>query len=652
MNRLLTRALVCAATWAVVGCSGSSDGNSDGSSGDPAAVGMLRPASAAELETSIEAALTVPRADPVPTALGTGAAAQPATTNFTGTYTQEASVDELDAVRYNGNHLYVAPQRYMNCCFIAAGTQGAATVPRPKPSIRILATDPANGSAEQVGEIPLDADVSVQGMYVADGSMVALTSRWFYGSYGPFWAESSIWARPGKFGFRVYDVRDPIAPALRFDASIDGVFVESRRVGDTVYIVSRHAPQIPGLVYTVTTAEQGTQNAALLRGVGIDALLPQISIGGVASPLVDWKRCYVASDEKDRGHAVITTITAVPIGNPSAFRSVCYNQDSYGVYVSPTALYISELKPDSPAPRPFTRIHKFALAGLSYEGSAEIPGVVWRGGQADFRMSEHDGDLRVFASEFGLNDGDTIDHTLYVLRASASGPKLDVVSQLPNPRRPEEIGKTNEQLYGVRFFGTRAYAVTFRQIDPLYVIDLADPKDPRLAGKLEVSGFSDFLHPVTENLLLGLGAADTGGVKLELFDVSDLSRPLSRGSSTLGGRGSYSEARYDRHAFTYQADVDGVDRLAIPASLYSEDGLGRFVESGVYLYEIRDKSMVNVATLDAVGALVVDRGNGGVPTRYASRNRTFIHGDTLYYVRDEDVWAAFWQAPFAPLGPF
>ena len=95
-----------------------------------------------------------------------------------------------------------------------------------------------------------------------------------------------------------------------------------------------------------------------------------------------------------------------------------------------------------------------------------------------------------------------------------------------------------------------------------------------------------------------------------------------------------------------------MDRLAIPASVYSEDGTFRFVESGLYLYEIRDKNMVNFATLNAVGALILDRGNGGLPTSYPARNRAFIHDDTVYYVRDEEVWAAFWDTPYTPGGPF
>ena len=197
---------------------------------------------------------------------------------------------------------------------------------------------------------------------------------------------------------------------------------------------------------------------------------------------------------------------------------------AYGVYVSENALYFTESRPDTALARDVTRIHKFALQGtqVRYRGSADIDGTVWRGGQSDFRMNEFEGDLRILASQFDWTNEDFVDHKLYVLRESSTRRHLDTVSTLPNSARPEEIGKPNEALYGVRFLGDRAYAVTFLQIDPLYAIDLSDPEDPYIAGELEVTGFSDFLHPVTDDLLLGLGTGANGGVKLELFDVSDL----------------------------------------------------------------------------------------------------------------------------------
>lgn len=572
--------------------------------------------------------------------------------NYTGTYTQELDVDEFDAVRYDGEHLFVAPRRYFHCCFLAVDDGAPVIEPPPiERSIRILATDPANGSADLVSEIPLEDGISVQGMYTTGDRMVALTGRSIYGTFGELWADFAIWA-PEKLGFRVYDVSNAADPVLTFDATIDGVFVESRRIGNTVYIVSRYTPWIEGLHYYITTPAQQAENQALLAGTTLEDLLPKITAAGETQSLVAPERCYVTTDAATADYPVITSVTAIPIDNPSAFSTTCYKEDAYGVYVSENALYFTEQRPATAVNRDVTRVHKFALAGtnIRYRGSADITGTVWRGGQADFRMSEHNGDLRLLSSQFDWNNEDFVDHYLYVLRESSTRPELDVISTLPNNRRPEEIGKPNEALYGVRFLGDVAYAVTFQQIDPLYAIDLSNPVDPFIAGELEVTGFSDFLHPVTDDLLLGLGADATGGVKLELFDVSNIAQPLSRGSAILGGRGSHSEARWDRHAFTYQADVGGIDRIAIPASLYAADGSWQYLGASLYLFEIRDKNMPAVAALNSVGS--ISPPSIGTTPDWVERSRSFIHDDTVYYIRDEDVWAASWQSPTIVNGPY
>ena len=616
--------------------------------------GLLSPVTtAAVLEASLKGGLTSMASSEQLAVADMAAATSAGTGNYTGTYTQELNVDELDTVRYDGDHLYVAPRRYFHCCFILAEAGASVDDGRPEPerSIRILATDPASGDAGVVSRIPLADDVSVQGMYVEADRLFALTGHATYGNYGDLWADLAIWA-PEKLGFQLYDTSDKVNPSLEIEAMIDGVFVESRRIGNTVYVVSRYTPWIEGLHYYVQTPEQQAENEALLASVTLDDLLPKITIDGETQQLVTPENCYVTTNE-DQPYAVITSITAIPLNDPNNFTTACYNEDAYGVYVSENALYFTELRHDLAVESDVTRIHKFALAGtnVSYRGSADIDGVVWRGGQADFRMSEHNGDLRLMASQFSWNNDDFVDHQLFILRESSTRPDLDIVSTLPNANRPAEIGKPNEMLYGVRFLGDVVYAVTFEQIDPLYAIDLSNPADPLIAGELQVTGFSDFLHPVNEDLLLGLGRSAEGAVKLELFDVSNIAQPLSRGSSVIGGRGSYSEALYDRHAFTYQADVNGVDRFTIPARVFAADDSWQFLGSALYLFEILDKNTPSLAALNRVGAIEPPSLDPNLPD-WVERSRAYIHDDTVYYIRDEDVWAAFWQSPSLLNGPF
>jgi len=633
---------------AIAGC--GSSGSDSNNTPDPQPVGLLSSVTdPAAFEASIKDGLSQ-----MSSAEQLAAAGAVQDNNFTGTYTQDLNVDELDAVRYDGEHLFIAPRRYFHCCFILADAQEPAgdPVPAPERSIRILATDPANGMAEPVSVIPLEDDISIQGMYLEGGKMFALTGQMIYGHYGDLWADFAIWA-PEKLGFRIYDVTDAGNPELEIEASIDGVFVESRRIGNTIYIVSRYTPWIEGLHYYVATAEQQAENEALLASVTMDDLLPKITIAGQTGALVAPENCYVTTSDDTSDSPVITSITAVPIDDPANFTTTCYNENAYGVYVSENALYFTELRRNVAAQRDVTRIHKFALAGtnIRYRGSSEIDGTVWRGGQADFRMNEYEGNLRLLASQFDWTNEDFVDHQLYILRESSMRPDLEIVSTLPNNSRPEEIGKPNEALYGVRFLGDTAYAVTFEQIDPLYAIDLSNPDDPFIAGALEVTGFSDFLHPVSDDLLLGLGRGGNGGVKLELFDVSNIAQPLSRGTATIGGQGTYSEATYDRHAFTYQADINGIDRFTIPVNLFATDGSFQFLGSALYLFEILDKNMPSLAMLNSAGSIDPPSVGPNNPD-WVERSRALIHDDAVYYIRDDDVWAAFWHTPAIVNGPF
>ncbi len=125
---------------------------------------------------------------------------------------------------------------------------------------------------------------------------------------------------------------------------------------------------------------------------------------------------------------------------------------------------------------------------------------------------------------------------------------LDVVGQVGG------IGR-DERIYAVRFIADRGYVVTFRQIDPLYVVDLSNPNAPTVAGELEMTGYSAYLHPVGDGLLLGVGreATEWGGLlgtQVSLFDVSDANAPRLVDRFALEGDGG-SEVEWDHHAFLY-----------------------------------------------------------------------------------------------------
>ncbi len=604
------------------GCGGS-DGSSPDDPGNPQVSGMLRPVNGAdELESSLKQSLARIIAAGVPEGPMTLPAASAA--DFSETYTVEAGVDELDFSRYDGRHLYVAPTQ--------TGLPAAEAV------IRILRTDPAHATATQVGSISIDSTQTVVGMYVANDRLFLVSTEAYFGPYGDVWPAILVWA-PTRFTVQVHDVRDPARPRRLLAATIDGVFVESRRVEDRVVIVSRHTPQ----------AVLDTAQRVRLALMPLRELMPGITIDGRRDMLVDPRRCFVGNDGSADGYPVITSISTFSLSNPLDIDGVCYDEPADGVYASTDALYISEPRINTTISAS-TRIHKFSLRGArpEYSGSVELPGSVWTGGQQDFRLNESEGLLRVLTTEPTGDSTDFFDHRLFVLREKSGERALEIIGRLPNDARPEEIGKPNERLFGVRFAGDRAYAVTFRNVDPLYVLDLAAPADPRIAGQLELPGFSEFLHPVSDDLLLGLGR-DGAHVKLELFDTSVIERPQSRGVLTFTGTRSDSQALYDRHAFTYLAGTDS-DRFAVPVDVFTgQPGIDWGVSTSLHQFEVMGKQAAASALLRGAGA-VIPPGTGQPYTWQP--NRSFISGDAVYYLRDGRVWGTFWSTPSQVNGPF
>ncbi len=164
------------------------------------------------------------------------------------------------------------------------------------------------------------------------------------------------------------------------------------------------------------------------------------------------------------------------------------------------------------------------------------------------------------------------------------------------------LGET-EQIYSVRFMGDTAYVVTFRQTDPLYTVDLSDPSDPRVVGELKILGYSAYLHPVGEDLLLGVGqdATETGriqGTQISLFDVSDLSNPRRIDTITLS-EGSNSEVEYDHHAFLYWPDT-GLGMIPVQQWWWDDDKEGAFF--GAVGFDVEDDDIDEITRISHPGS--------------------------------------------------
>jgi uncharacterized secreted protein with C-terminal beta-propeller domain len=583
--------------------------------------------------------------------------------SYTTTYTLEKNVDEHDYVKYDGSYLYIAPTRGLDCCFIfnrarLANEEDAdiSTSIGKQRTIRIMSTDPETAGINQVGSIPLEDNRTVEGLYIDSSRLALIKSTGWWGRWGPVYEHFGTWSLQ-NVGLTIYDVGVPEEPSTNWEMEVEGGFVSSRKLGNTIHLVVRYTPEVKDLTYYPKNDEEVALNNTLINSIEIEDVLPRVTINGVEEVIMQVKDCLVTNSNHElapdkRGFPTLTMIMAVDLANPKIMSIVCYNEPTNGIYVSENAIYLTQAE-YTDEQKHKTLIHKFSLVtGTTYQGSGKVDGYLSGGSNVDFRINEFQGYLRLVTTSWTEQEEDRWDHRLYVLQKSSGEPKLETVAVLPNTTRPDPIGKPNEDLYGVRFLGEKLYLVTFERIDPLYVIDLSDPIDPQISGELEVKGFSDFLHPVNENLLLGLGADEEGLVKLELFNVESIDAPYSLGSVSLvkGADWSYSEARYNRHAFTYLSDVSDVDRFTIPVTLtYKDDEVGYLRKQQLHLFEINNKDNPSSASMTSIGFLAaLDHPNGNWG---GTRFRTVLHDDAVYYVNDEFVWSALWSNPYNQTGP-
>jgi hypothetical protein len=292
------------------------------------------------------------------------------------------------------------------------------------------------------------------------------------------------------------------------------------------------------------------------------------------------------------------------------------------VYASSQTLYVATTRWYDPgAPEPVdevtTPLHAFDIrdpARASYVASGVVTGHLLN----QFSMSEHEGFLRVATTEGEASVSASVSSVRVLERR---GDLLLPVGEVTG------LGQ-GERIYAVRFMGDVGYVVTFRQVDPLYTLDLSDPAAPRVVGELKITGYSAYLHPTEPGRLLGIGqeASEDGrvtGMQLSLFDVSDLAAPR-RLSQVVLENGS-SQAEYDHHAFLHWP---ATGLVMVPASAWSEDsdGAGSWW-SGALGFTLEGD------TLSRLGQVTHPESEAGSDHYGAQQiQRSFVVGDTVYTI--------------------
>ncbi len=573
---------------------------------------------------------------------------------FSTTYTVDDTVDEHDIVKYDGTVLAVAPSRSA-CCFIledaAASESSDGLPPESQPdsaALRLFTTDPASGTAALQAAIPLPEEMTAEGMYLEGDRLHSLLSSGWWGVFGPRHIEPGYWENQ-QVELHTHDISDPSEPERINRLEIEGGLVSSRRAGDDIYLITRHTPAIEGLIPYPATEAEALANADILDSVDENAILPTIRLNGESTTPLSLDDCYrqdpshpLATDMP--GDPVVTTILKVSTGSGEIAGAACALESIDGISIGERYIALTFVRWDLSSDA--TLLHLLSLDELGYVGSESVSGALYSGGNADFRISEYDGVMRLVTTRWTGDPDDAFQHVLYTLTPSDGAPELVTLGTLGDTA-DTRLGKINEDLYGVRFKGNRAYLVTFERIDPLYVLDLSDPASPQIVSELEVPGFSDLLHEVTPDLLLGLGSDTDLLPKLELFDISDLNEPASRSYIPLapGWEWAYSPAQYNRYALTYLAGEER-DRLTVPysAQRWTDERYEQI--DRIALFEITNKSDASTAAIEPVGEITL------LPGTVSGETRVVLDGGALYVIAHTDLLGGFWSNPEAmrPIG--
>jgi len=430
------------------------------------------------------------------------------------------------------------------------------------------------------------------------------------------------------------DISDPAAPELTRTLRIDGRYVSARMVDGAIRLVISSDPT--GFVWAFPeggglrserVAEE--KNREIIETSTVENWLPYFILTDLAGrDEVVSEGTLLACDRTHRPEEFsgFTTLSLVTLDDGLAVAdSTGVFADGDIVYSSDQAAYVATTRWTDPAlyesgDRPTgvqTKIHKFSLTetGAEYEASGAVPGYML----SQWSMSEYDGYLRVASTdEPGWWDGPDSESTVTVLE-SGNG-ELRTVGSVHGLGRGERI-------YSVRFFDDRGYVVTFRQVDPLYVIDLSDPKRPAVTGSLKIPGYSAYLHPISDDLILGVGQdADldgrTTGLQASLFDVSDASDPDRVDRFTM--EGGQSEIEWDHHAFLHDPSTG---LTAIPYQRWDDDRGGP-PPSGALILSVTDDGIRKTGVVTHADA----DGDPWTPIR-----RSLLIGDTLVTVSDAGI---------------
>ena len=591
--------------------------------------------------------------------------------DFSGTNNQEQGVDEADFVKTDGSFVYMINKGYSDYGKYPSGKLHILDIPEAgnisylsnisiegRPTEMLLVDDKAvvysnvqiysyyedkhilDDVVKKERKAPISIDSSTQSTASSDEGIDSSEEIIMDYDYGYYYRTTSFTK------LTVLDLTNRSSPQITKELYIEGNYQTARESGGTVRMVSYGWMEIDGLktwldfsdyrtyweldwdsskreqIWMEVMNETIEYNDKVIDQTPLDDLLPRIhekldnnitTHKYTESGDGNCQNFAAASDTTGQGITSVMTLDLLE-------ENFSFNADHIlsnwaTVYASGDVMVMAEASQSSwwfwgdeeSDFQEMTNLHVFDISNpgeTDYIASGRINGTI----QDQFSLSEHNGNIRVCSTtgqwgRWWMDDPEPMLSHVFVLGLNADETEYEVIGKVGDIAPDESI-------WSARFIGDKAYIVTFRNIDPLWTIDLSEPTDPRIIGELKIPGVSTYIHPVGDTHLLTIGIAgdddglDWGVTQISFFDVSDFSNPILESELKLnpapngenGWSYSHSEATYEHKAFQYW-ESDGL--LAIPLST------SRWVENSViedgktynyYGYEYVSKLMLINAT--------------------------------------------------------
>ena len=490
----------------------------------------------------------------------------PGSDEYSTTNIQVQGVDEADLVKTDGSYIYQVNNRRI-----------VITKVYPASEMEISSIINFSDKGFTPGEIYLDdkhlivmgttyQEIPFKGSIIMDDSVDSSSRIMIYPP--PHYQTSTVKAI-------IYDISDRKNITQLREIEIEGHYVSSRKIGNSLYLVANKHIDF----YYIMEGNEGN-NTPSFRDTAVTDDFIQIGYDkiryfpGFTRP----NYMIIAGLNLERPDEKVEIHTYLGAGE--------------NIYASLENLYVAVTSDDN-GRRMWhalnTNIYKYKLNNgrITFATKGEVPGTILN----QFSMDEYDNHFRIATTSGNIwsTGEDTSKNNIYVLDSN-----LKVTGKI------EDIAP-GERIYSARFMGEKGYIVTFRTVDPLFVIDLKDPTNPRILGDLKIPGYSDYLHPYDENHLIGFGkdtmellhkdwmgnvigtAVIDLGIKMALFDVSDVTNPKEKFTVMIGGRGTYSELLRNHRALLFNREKG---LLAFPITVMEEaDPTRSFVEYGQFEFQ-------------------------------------------------------------------